>query len=81
MSWLLTHPPTNQPRRGPRRAERIEREIEEREAREELEVADAPADLDALQRRQIFDSRAAFRRLANELEEVGGTLGVCGVGG
>lgn len=47
------------------KVEKIERAIEEREQCEE-----ASGDLDALQQRQIFDSRAAFRRLANELEEI-----------
>ncbi|PSC72558.1 baculoviral IAP repeat-containing 6-like isoform X2 isoform A [Micractinium conductrix] len=45
--------------------EKVERDIEAREASEE-----AQGNLDALQQRQIFDSRAAFRRLANELEEI-----------
>ena len=39
------------------------------------EAATASTSLDALQQRQIFDSRAAFRRLANELEEVRGERG------
>ncbi|KAI7841707.1 hypothetical protein COHA_004574 [Chlorella ohadii] len=47
------------------KVEKIERGIEEREAE-----AEAEGNLDALQQRQIFDSRAAFRRLANELEEI-----------
>ncbi|KAL4444357.1 hypothetical protein ABPG75_012094 [Micractinium tetrahymenae] len=47
------------------KVEKIERGIEEQEASEE-----AAGNLDALQQRQIFDSRAAFRRLANELEEI-----------
>lgn len=47
------------------KVERVERGIEERQALEEAE-----GNLDALQQRQIFDSRAAFRRLTNELEEI-----------
>ncbi|EFN57878.1 hypothetical protein CHLNCDRAFT_141888 [Chlorella variabilis] len=47
------------------KVERVEREIEEKE-----EFTDISGDLDALQQRQIFDSRSAFRRLANELEEI-----------
>ena len=52
---------------------RVEKIEEEQRVREE--AATASTSLDALQQRQIFDSRAAFRRLANELEEVRGERG------
>eukprot|EP00887_Chlorella_sp_A99_P005986 scaffold27.g5986.t1 len=48
------------------KVEKIEREIEARED----EAAATSSNLDVLQQRQIFDSKAAFRRLANELEEI-----------
>jgi baculoviral IAP repeat-containing protein 6 len=49
--------------------QKVEREAEERDAAAAA-AGGAAASLDALDKRQIFDTRSAFRRLTNELEEI-----------